>query len=102
MQRKIRRVRMDQARKAEILHDQRIRARLVQELCVTQRRIQLAVACENIQRDIGFHIPRAAIGDGIRHLIRRKALRVAARVERAKAHIHRARARLHGRAHPFR
>ena len=102
VQRKIRRVRMNQARKPQILHDQRIRARLVQKFCVMERRIQFAVARKDIQRDIGFDIPRAAIGDGIRHLVGRKAMCIAARIERAEAHIYRTRARLHGRAHPLR
>ena len=102
MQRKIRRVRMDQPRKPEVLHDQRVRARLVQEFRVPQRRVQLAVAREDVERDVGLDPARPAVGNGLRHLVRREALCVAARVERAEAHVYRARARLHGGAHPLR
>ena len=99
MQRKIRRMRMDQPRKTEILHDQCVRTRFIQEFRVGERRVQLAVAREDIERDIGFDVPRAAVRNCVRHLVSRKALRIPARIECAEAHIHRARARLNSRAH---
>ena len=99
VQREIRRVRMQQPRKAQILHDQRVRARLIEEFRIPHRVVQLAVAREDVERDVGLDPARPAVGDGLRHLIGRKALRVPARVECAEAHIDRARARLHRRAH---
>ena len=89
---------MDEPREAEVLHDERVRARLIQELRVLERVLQLAVADKDIESDVAFHITRTAVGDGVRHFLVRKALRVAAGVEGAEAHVDRACARLHSGA----
>ena len=102
VQRKIRRMCMDQPRKPQVLDDQRVRARFIQKFRVPQRRVQLAVAREDVERNVGLDPARPAVGNRVRHLVRRKALRIAARVERAEAHVYRARARLHSGTHPLR
>ena len=99
VQGEIRRVRMDEPRETQILHDERVRARLIQELRVLERVVQLAVSHEDVQRDVALYVSCAAVGDGVRHFLVRKALRVAARIEGAEAHVHCARTRLHGGAH---
>ena len=63
------------------LHDERVRARLIQKLRVLERVVQLAVADKDIESDVALYVSCAAVGDGVRHFLVRKALRVAARIE---------------------
>lgn len=72
-------------RQSQILNDECVRACFVQEFCVLECVLKLAVAGKNVERDIGFYVACAAVGDGVRHLIMRKALCVAACVEHAEA-----------------
>lgn len=72
-------------RQPQILHDKRVRACFVQEFCVLKGVLKLAVARKNVERNIGFYVACAAVGDGVRHLVMRKALCVAACVEHAEA-----------------
>ncbi len=90
VQREIRRVCVDEPRQPQILHDKRVRACFVQEFCVLECILKLAVARKNVERNIGFYVACAAVGDGGCHLVMRKALCVAACVEHAEAHIDRA------------
>lgn len=84
------------------LHDKRVRACFVQEFCVLKGVLKLAVACKNVECDIGFYVACAAVGDGVRHLVMRKALCVAACVEHAETHIDRACTGLHSGANALR
>ena len=102
VQREIRRVCVDEPRQPQILHDKRVRACFVQEFCVLECILKLAVARKNVECDIGFYVACAAVGDGVCHLVMRKALCVAACVEHAEAHIDRACTGLHSGANALR
>ena len=54
VQREIRRVCVDEPRQPQILHDKRVRACFVQEFCVLECILKLAVARKNVECDIGF------------------------------------------------
>ena len=54
VQREIRRMCVDEPRQSQILNDERVRACFVQELCVLECVLKLAVACKNVECDIGF------------------------------------------------
>lgn len=38
------------------LHDKRVRACFVQEFCVLECILKLAIACKNVECDIGFYV----------------------------------------------
>ena len=99
VQRQVGRTGADQPGHAQILHDQRVRARFVEKTHIVHRPIQLAVERDDIEGDVGLDAPDAAVADGLGHLLPREVLRAPAGVEGAEAHIDGVRARLHGRAH---
>ena len=73
VQREIRRVCVDEPRQPQILHDKRVRACFVQEFCVLKGVLKLAVARKNVERNIGFYVACAAVGDGVCHFVMRKS-----------------------------
>ena len=89
----------DQARKTQVLHNQRVGARLVEKTHVLHGCGQFAVQGDDIECDVGLDPAGAAIGNRLGHLLTGKIFRAAAGVEGAKPHIDRARAALHSRTH---
>ena len=81
---------------AEILHDERVRARVRRELRRGDGVAHFTVVHEGVERDVDLTAADMAVSHRLHEFLICEIFRAAAGVERAPAQIHRAAAALHG------